>query len=71
MTEQVLDSNILFELRKRSIISEQEVAIQTGDIFYAKNVLTNEKRIINPSLIDNINKNETVTENVSKTLLKG
>lgn len=71
MTEQVLDSSVLFELRKRNVISEQEVAIQSGDIFYAKNVLSNEKRMIESSLITSINKNESVTESSNKTLLKG
>jgi hypothetical protein len=71
MTEQVLESRVLLELRKRSVISDQEVAIQSGDIFYAKNVLSNEKRMIDASLIININKNESVVENVNKTLLKG
>lgn len=71
MTEQVLDSSVLFELRKRNVISEQEVAIQSGDIFYAKNVLSNEKRMIEASLITSINKNESVTESSNKTLLKG
>ena len=71
MTEQVLDSSVLFELRKRNVISEQEVAIQSGDIFYAKNVLSNEKRMIEASLITSINKNEADTESSNKTLLKG
>jgi len=71
MTEQVLDSSVLFELRKRNVISEQEVAIQSGDIFYAKNVLSSEKRMIESSLITSINKNESVTESTNKTLLKG
>ena len=71
MSEQVLDNFILLELRSRRIISNEEVAINSGDLYYAKNVLTNDKRLIEPSLIRDLKKNETVTESRSKTLLKG
>lgn len=71
MSEQVLDNTILLELRNRGVISSEEVAINSGDLYYAKNVLTNEKRLIETSLIKNLKKNETVTESRSKTLLKG
>lgn len=71
MSEQVLDNSILLELRNRGVISKEEVAINSGDLYYAKNVLTNDKRLIESSLIHNIRKNETVTENRSKGLLKG
>lgn len=71
MSEQVLDNTILVELRSKGVITEQEVAINSGDLYYAKNVLTNEKRLIEASLIQSLKKNETVTESRSKTLLKG
>lgn len=71
MIEEVVNNSILVELRNKNIINESEVAIQSGDLFYAKNVLTNEKRILDSSLINNINKNESISENTHKTLLKG
>jgi hypothetical protein len=65
--EQILDNNTLQQLRENNVISSQEVAIQSGDLFYAKNVLTNEKRLIN------INVNtSSINETKSKQqLLKG
>lgn len=69
--ETVLPTNILQELRSRSVITSNEVAIQSGDIFYAKDVLTNEKRIIESSLVTSMTKNESISENTSRTLLKG
>jgi hypothetical protein len=70
-TETVLPNNILSELRSRSVISDSEVAIQAGDLFYAKNVLTNEKRMIDGNMVTSMKQNESLSESTSKTLLKG
>ena len=70
-TESVLSNSILLELRNKNIISENEVAIQSGDLYFAKNVLTNEKRMLNTSSITAMTKNESLSENTQKTLLKG
>ena len=70
-TETVLPNNILSELRSRSVISDSEVAIQAGDLFYAKNVLTNEKRMIDGHLVTSMKQNESLSESTAKTLLKG
>lgn len=70
-TETVLPNNILIELRSKKIISESEVAIQAGDLYYAKDVLTNEKRMIDRNMISSMTKNESLSESSSKTLLKG
>ena len=70
-TETVLPNNILSELRSRSIISDSEVAIQAGDLFYAKNVLTNEKRMIDGNMVTSMKQNESLSESTAKTLLKG
>tara|TARA_B100000035_G_C20902282_1_gene509979 strand:+ start:548 stop:766 length:219 start_codon:yes stop_codon:yes gene_type:complete len=70
-TESVLSNSILLELRNKNIISENEVAIQSGDLYFAKNVLTNEKRMLSTSSITAMTKNESLSENTQKTLLKG
>jgi len=70
-TETVLPNNILSELRSRSVISDSEVAIQAGDLFYAKNVLTNEKRMIDGNMVTSMKQNESLSESTTKTLLKG
>ena len=66
-TERVLENNILIELRNNSVISSQEVAIQIGDLYFAKDVITNKRRVIE---INNFHTsiNETKT---TKQLLKG
>ena len=53
MTEQVLDAAILHQLRENNIISGEEVVIGAGDLFYAKNVISNEKRNIFRFFLDN------------------
>lgn len=70
MSETVLETSILQNLRAQSIITENEVAINVGDLYYAKNVLTNEKRLIDTKLIGEY-KNENLQETTRKTLLKG
>jgi hypothetical protein len=70
MSETVLNTDVLQNLRLQKIITENEVAVNVGDLYYAKNVLTNEKRLINASLIGK-HKNENLQETNQKTLLKG
>lgn len=68
--ETLLDNNIIQELRNTNVISQEEVAINSGDLYFAKNVLTNERRMLESSTITSLRKNESVT-NTTKTLLKG
>ena len=69
--EKVLPNNILQQLRVNGLISEQEVVISVGDLYYAKDVLSNQKRIVENAIIDQIN-NITITENSSnRKILKG
>ena len=69
--EKVLSNNILQQLRVNGLISEQEVVISVGDLYYAKDVLSNQKRIVENAIIDQIN-NITITENSSnRKILKG
>lgn len=70
--EKVLDNQILTNLRASAVITESEVAIQIGDLYYAKNILTNEKRILNLSGNQIApQSNESRTTITGKTLLKG
>jgi len=68
--ETVLDPSIQKQLRVNSLISECEVVIQSGDLFYAKDVLTNAKRSINSADITSITQENRLNE-TNKTLLKG
>ena len=66
-TEKVLEKNILVELRNNNVITSQEVAIQIGDLYFAKDVITDKRRVVE---LNNLNTsiNETKT---NKQLLKG
>tara|TARA_B000000557_G_C20374448_1_gene275229 strand:- start:201 stop:419 length:219 start_codon:yes stop_codon:yes gene_type:complete len=69
--EKVLPNNILEELRTNGLISNQEVVISVGDLYYAKDILSNKKRIVENAIIDQIN-NITITENSNnRKILKG
>ena len=65
MSAQVLDANKLSALRTNGVISENEVALVEGDILLAKNVITDERRIIGKA-------SDIISENASnKRILKG
>ena len=49
MTSQTINESQLVQLRNSGLISENEVAFIEGDILLAKNVLTEERRIIGKS----------------------
>ena len=66
--ETLLDSSVIQELRQRSIISQEEVAINSGDLYYAKNVLTNEKRMLEASTITSLNKNESFVDDYNMNI---
>tara|TARA_A200000159_G_C7322537_1_gene339447 strand:- start:1860 stop:2081 length:222 start_codon:yes stop_codon:yes gene_type:complete len=70
--EVVLQNEALTNLRNKSIITANEVAVSVGDLFYAKNVLTNEKRVLDKSAIESVINLSTLSESTTnKTLLKG
>ena len=49
--EKVLGGDKLILLRKRGVISKEEIAIQVGDLFVAENVTTRSRRVINEASI--------------------
>ena len=64
MSEQVLTTDQLLELRATGTISENELALLEGDILLAKNVITQERRIIGKA-------NDVLKESNQKRILKG
>jgi hypothetical protein len=65
MTTQMVDGNQLVQLRNSGLISENEIALIEGDILLAKNVITEERRIIGKS-------SDVIKENTdNKRILKG
>lgn len=72
MIEKVLEDTVLKQLRENNIISGQEVVISSGDLYYAKNVISNEKRMISLDVVNQFQaKNESINETSKKTLLRG
>ena len=63
-TAKTIENDELQQLRNEGTISENEIAILEGDLILAKNVLTQERRIIGKI-------NDVLTENNKKRVLKG
>jgi hypothetical protein len=63
-TVRIIDGDELQRLRNTGMIAENEIAILEGDLILAKNVLTQERRIIGKA-------NDIITENNKKRILKG
>ena len=65
MSNNVLNDVQLAELRSKGVITDQEIALLEGDILVAKNVVTEERRIIG-------NSSDLISEgNDNKRVLKG
>lgn len=64
MTTKFIEGDQLQELRSTGTISDNEIAILEGDLLLAKNVLTQERRIIGKA-------KDIITENTKKRVLKG
>tara|TARA_B000000557_G_scaffold230488_1_gene203280 strand:- start:473 stop:688 length:216 start_codon:yes stop_codon:yes gene_type:complete len=71
MSEIILPESTQKHLRENSVISSEEVAIQIGDLFVSENVLSKERRQINPTAISNLSVSEKKENFQTKTLLKG
>ena len=65
----ILDNKSLATLRSLKVISDQEIALIEGDMFIAKNVLTDKKRILDKTLLEKYKINN-LNENKEKKLLK-
>lgn len=65
MSNNVLNDTQLADLRSKGVITDQEIALLEGDILVAKNVVTEERRIIG-------NSSDLISEgNDNKRVLKG
>ena len=65
MNGNVLENSQLTKLRSDGVITEQEVALLEGDLIVAKNVVTEERRIIGKA------SDILVEGNDNKRILKG
>ena len=67
-----LSSETQQALRSNNIISEQEIALMSGDLYVAENVLTKERRMLTTSQISQFITTTNITESSTKAqLLKG
>lgn len=62
MDENTLPTEVIQRLRAQGVITEQEVALQQGDLMIALNVVTQQRRIIEGMIAEGAS---------SKRLLKG
>lgn len=69
--EEVLDTQTQASLRQKAIIQQNEVAIKSGDLYCARNVLTDERRIIETTLVEQTMQNRSITEQAKREILKG
>lgn len=73
--EKVLSNLQLDVLRRKSIISENEIAVQAGDLLYAKNIISEQKRILNINISEILNGFDNVSETKqdpsTRKILKG
>ena len=59
-------------LRENNVITNQEVAVDQGDLYYAENIITRKRRILDPSSVKSFINNGNIVESKSKSqLLKG
>ena len=59
------------QLRETSVISQEEIAVEEGDLLLAENVISKERRMLDRSVITNL-QNDSITESNQKSqLLKG
>ena len=69
--DEVLDTQTQTMLREKSVILQNEVAIRSGDLYCARNVLTDERRIIETILVEQSMQNRSITEQAKREILKG
>jgi hypothetical protein len=66
-----LNDSMQRQLRENNTITQEEIALEEGDLLIAENVLSKERRILDRSVIANLN-NNSITESKTKAqLLKG
>tara|TARA_B100001989_G_scaffold216313_1_gene167111 strand:- start:926 stop:1135 length:210 start_codon:yes stop_codon:yes gene_type:complete len=59
------------QLREATIISNEEIAVEEGDLLLAENVLSKERRLLDKSVLDKFSNNSIIESNQKSQLLKG
>jgi len=59
------------QLRETSVISQEEIAVEEGDLLLAENVISKERRMLDRSVITNLQNNSITESNQKSQLLKG
>ena len=67
-----LNDNTQRLLRENNIISQEEIALEEGDLLIAENVLTKERRMLQRDVVSQFSFTSNISESKTKTkLLKG
>lgn len=59
------------QLRESLIISQEEIAVEEGDLLLAENVISKERRMLDRSVIASLQNNSITESNQKSQLLKG
>lgn len=66
-----LNDNTQRQLRENNIISTEEIAVEEGDLLIAENVISKERRMLDRSVMSQVNNNSITESNQKSQLLKG
>ena len=58
-------------LRENNIITDQEIALEQGDLFFAENVITRKRRILDTQQVKTYISNSILESKTKTQLLKG
>ena len=69
--DELLDNNLQRRLRDKNVIQGDEVAIKSGDLYLARNVISDERRIIESLIVEQNMQDQSISENTQRQILKG
>lgn len=69
--DELLANNIQKKLRDNNVIQGDEVAIRSGDLYLARNVISDERRIIETLIVEQNMQDQSISENTQRKILKG
>jgi hypothetical protein len=59
------------QLRETAVITQEEIAVEEGDLLLAENVISKERRMLDRSVIEKLQNNSITESNQKSQLLKG
>lgn len=69
--EEVLNDSVQNRMRQKNYINTNEVVMKSGDLYFARNVLTNDRRLLENVLVEQNMQDQSISENTNRQILKG